>query len=566
MVSGKARARRPDAPASRRAEGSRVLAPEPPAARDTAPRVRPALPATAFLAVFAAIVLSSCGPALEKTRQAALAAALGSLDSIIASASPTAGLDRAFAKAYRQARASSDWLSILKRARKADSAGVAGVYASAADRARKAFPRSEALAAAAAHAYLRSGRAADAFALFHTVISPEARPTLWSEAFVATRGAQAKPSDYGRYAELSGDMRAYFGAAASALGADDRLAARAWLDKGLGSGLAAPPELLWDCGLLEVLAARSDQGSGPADLELMGDAAWMAGDPALARRRWERSAAQDPRRSWKPYEKLALMAGEGEAGESFWNRLKSAFLSGPAGPERDGALEAYAAYLVRQGRDAEALDLLRSSAGAAAAGAADGAASAGSGAIEVMAALIKGRGQPEARLVVELERIVAERPRDPVVLGAALRSLAQRGRYEEVSLLLDEAERRGLGLEYGWYYKAGILAARGDFRGAAAAIPAIDPDGGRTAGPGAAGDYALGSLYGALGDTGKAAQAYSFAADAARGGGERCAAFKALGRALRESGDAAGAFRSAAAADPLDLDAAILARVSTSKQ
>jgi tetratricopeptide (TPR) repeat protein len=503
-------------------------------------------------------VFSACGAASEKDRASAFAASLVALDSII-STRPTSEFEKAFSRAIHHARQSSEWLSLLKRARAATAAGEAGRYVRTADLARKAFPESEPIAAAAALAYARGGRPADALALFEGTLSPEARPSLWAEAFIASRGSGgpaiggavvAKGADYARLAEISGDPRAFLGAAAAALEAGDKASARAWLEKGLAGGAEAPIELLWDCGLFELLAQRQDLYAGSEELALMGDAAWMTGDSSLARRRWERSISLSPRRSWKPYSKLALMSNDnGEAAASYWARLRAAFLSGPASPARDGALGAYAAQLAREGRDGDALAIL-----------ADGS-ELGAGALAVLASTIKGRSQPEGRFAADLERLAAERSDDPEVLGAVLRALALRGMYGEVALLREGA-RRKVAIEHGWYYDAVVLAARGDFPGAVKVIEAAGDSGAADASASAK-EYALGSLFAAMGYTPKSVEAFSRAAASGHGGRERCAALKALGSVLGESGDlkgAAEAYGSAAVADPSDAEAAVLAR------
>jgi hypothetical protein len=507
--------------------------------------------------ILSATLLASCGVDADRRRASSFAFSLSALDYLTASKS-LSKLPPAFSRAIRFARGSSDWLSLLKRARAADASGEAGRYVDTADRARKAFPRSEPIAAASALAYLRGGRPVDALALFGAPISPEARPNLWAEAFLASRAskgaAPAKPADYGRLADILGESRPYLGAAAAALSAGDILSARAWLEKGTAGAALAPPELLWDCGLYETLAARPDLGAGAAELALMGDAAWIAGDSFLARRRWERSIALAPSLSWKPYVDLALMSGnKGEEPESYWSRMRAAFLSGSASSARDGALGAYAAYLARSGRVGEAERAL--------------AGGGGSGFLAVLALTIKGRSQSEGRFAAELEGLAAERPDDSEVQGAVLRELALRGMFGEVAVLREATLRRGIPLRYGWYYDAAVLAARGDFPLAAAAIAAAPAAAGEgaegTRGQGSAGPYALGCLYAALGDAKKSAAAYSLAAAAARGATERCSALKALGRALGKSGDpsgAASAYRAAASADPKDAEAAILSR------
>ena len=84
------------------------------------------------------------------------------------------------------------------------------------------------------------------------------------------------------------------------------------------------------------------------------------GDAALARRRWERSIALEPRRSWKPYVELALAgddAGEESRG-SYWSQAEGGLPFRAASAERDGALAAYAAELAAGGPRKEALRAL----------------------------------------------------------------------------------------------------------------------------------------------------------------------------------------------------------------
>ena len=513
----------------------------------------------ALLSALSAASLASCGTGPEGKKPSAFASSLVTLDSLIASRE-LPRLGRAFSLACGKARESADWLSILKRARAAEATGDIGRYTAIADRARKAFPSSEPIAAAAALAYMRGGRPADALTLFSGPVSPDARPNLWAEAFLAARGTgarePARTADYDRLASITGEPRPYLGAAALALAAGNPTSARAWHEKGIAGGVQTPPELLWDCGLYEVLAARPDLGSGAGELALMGDAAWRTGDSSLAKRRWQRAIALDPTLSWKPYVDLALMEGDkGEAADSYWARLKSAFLSGPASAARDGALAAFSAHLARTGSDGEALRALKGG--------------EGSGAIAALTLLIEGRKEPEARYAADLERLAASKADDPEVQGAALRELAIRGLYGEVALLREGEARRGLRIAYGWYYDAAVRAARGDYKDAAATIESFgagESEGER--GSSLAASYALGRLYGAMNDPAEAAAAFSRAVSAARGAGERCAALKALGNALGDSGNrggAAEAYRAASEADPSDPEAAMLSRSSSGK-
>jgi hypothetical protein len=417
------------------------------------------------------------------------------------------------------------------------------------------------VAAVAAQAYLRNGESAKALVLFGQAMSAQARPALWAESFIAAHSGgsaasgsvlSAKSEDYARLAEVSGEPKALLGAAAIALASRDKSAAAAWLRKAVAKGVRPQAELLWDCGLYDELASSSDIDSNSRDLALMGDAAWLSSSRDLAKRRWERSVALAPRRSWKTYEKLALVS-EGEVGQSYWARLRSAFFSAPSSVERDGALGAYVGFLMREGRESEALAILKQSTTGSSNGALPGK-------LAILELALRSSSMPEGRLASQYEALAAQRPLDPEVMGAALRTLSRRGMYGEVAVLREGAKRRGLKLEYGWYYDAEILAARGELPKALDVIKAAGA-------PGAEGLFALGSLYGALGDMTASADAYSKAAVAANGE-ERCEAYKALGSSLGSSGDGEGAsraYQAALAAWPDDAEAAMLARQSERK-
>jgi hypothetical protein len=500
--------------------------------------------------IAAAIVVG--GPAVEKLRAAAFAQALSSIDSLIVSRAES-GIDAkkaeaAFARALSKARTEGDWLSLLKRSKASQGAGDSGRYVKVAERAIAALPKSEALAAGAAHAYLRGGEAPKALALFDKVIFPDARPELWAEAFMRSAAevkagegaakASVKAADYARLADALGDPRPFLGAAALSLASSDKLAAASWLKKAVAAGLRPSSELMWDAGLYEELSRRSDSGAKARDLALMGDASWLTGDGELARKRWERAIALEPRLSWKSYAKLGLVSS-GELSVSYWSRLRSAFLSGPASAKRDEALEAYAAYLAREGREGEALAALK-----------------GESSLALLELSIRGLSMPEGRLASELERLAASRADDPRVMGATLRSLSLRGMYGEAAVLEETAMRRNLESEYLWYYEAETLAARGAYADAAKLISGQEE-------PGCEGYFALGSLYEAMGDTAAAAKAYARSAAASSGSRNACAALKALGRELGASRDGEGAsraYKAALSADPLDAEAAMLAR------
>jgi tetratricopeptide (TPR) repeat protein len=491
--------------------------------------------------------LLSCQAANEKRRAAAFASSLEKVDESIRS-SETKNIDGAFAHACRKAGTASNWLSILKRAESAGDAESGKRLAAAAARAHAAFPRSMAVNAAAAHAYLRSGRAREALAMFGTVMPADTRPELWAEAFVASkaeRDFEARPSDYARLAEAMGDPRPFLGAAAASLGSGDRLSASAWLEKAVKGGASAPIELLWDCGLYAEILERPDAAPTSVELELMGDTAWKTGDIELAKRRWTRAIALGPKSSWRPYANLALLSGtEGGAAENYWLRLKSAFLSDPPSAKREEALCSFAAHLARTGQEKEALAVLRGG--------------GNSGSLAVLGLAIRASKMTEEKYAIELERLAAQRPDDSEVMSAALRELARRGMYAEVVTLREGAARRKLPLKQEWFYAAATLAARGDYKAATSVLKS-----GAGGSSSAEGSFALGSLLAAMGEHGASAREYSSAAAAAHEDRDRCKALKALGRELAASGDAAGAmqaFKKASVADPSDSEAVILAR------
>ena len=150
--------------------------------------------AVALLSALCAASILSCGAGLGKVSASAFSSALASLDSAMASRR-TPDLGKAFSLAFKRARESSDWLSILKRARAADASGDSGRYADAADRARKAFPSSEPIAAAAALAYMRGGRAAERPRACSVVRSPPMRgqPFGWKPSWPRAAPGPGRP-------------------------------------------------------------------------------------------------------------------------------------------------------------------------------------------------------------------------------------------------------------------------------------------------------------------------------------------------------------------------------------
>ena len=545
------------------------------------------------------------------------AEARAALDEALAGAPSERELDRAFEAAYRKAKGSTEWLSILKRAARADALAVASGSTAAArgadsaERALKAMPGSEPVAAAAAYLFLRGGVPEKALALFKEALKPEDRPELWAEAFLSSLRAGSRPSPadapaaYDRLARVLGDPRFFTDSAAASLAAGDGFAARATLGLAALRGAAPPDELLWDAGLPALLAARSDAGAGPERLRLLADAAWLSGDAALAKARWERAISLAPKASYKPYASLlaaeaaeaakaaalaslddASREGRGPA-KAYDDSVAPPFSFDPSAPppraaaggagarspEGEGGFPRspgrassadyerlmrlfpdesapkalYAAALAREGRGAEALGLLLSG----------GDEAADSLSARVALAAAAGRW-PEDRLAGQAFRLAETRPEDGVLLDSVLRLLLARGRNADFLVLYRAAESRGLSYPRGAFHAAAAAALTGDYR---AAVAVLEKDGPSEPGPEAA--FALGLLYSRLGDQALAADRLAVALSAARSGAERCRALKATGDARAAAGDPEGAlaaYRAAAAADPGDAEAASLSR------
>ncbi|MBL8966871.1 MAG: hypothetical protein JNG85_07675, partial [Spirochaetaceae bacterium] len=390
-------------------------------------------------------------------------------------------------------------------------------------------------------------------------------------------------------ANAAGEPNFLVDAAILSLASGDRFGAGARLSLAIERGANPGSELLWDAGLHEILAARPDQGVGPAELRLLGDAAYLAGKSDLAELRWQAALERDPAGSWKTYASLGALAAERAARRAreaatvrrpssevdSWAEIGVGFDPGrraeaspadkPAGglasneerlyyerllaafPADGEAKAAYASFLVRDGREAEAAALLGQ----------DDPASLGSrGARAKLAA--ESLVQPEERVVALAISLAALRDGDGDFLAEAMRLLLARRRWADFLALRDSAAARGLSFPASWYYDAVASALRGDGR---AAVSLLEKNGPANPGPEAA--LALGLIYSREGELGTAEARLEVAGDAARDGKELCSVLKARGFLYRKTGDAArarAAFNAAAAADPDDAEAKILAR------
>ncbi|MGO8694215.1 MAG: tetratricopeptide repeat protein [Rectinemataceae bacterium] len=516
----------------------------------------PADDARAFRAVRAALALVICSLSLlscsTSTRESRFAASLERIDAALAAGRP-AGAE--FSASAGDAAGGADWLSLIGRALRAESTGDRGRAADIARKALAGAPGSETVAFGAAYAFLRSGDPAAALALFPSRLSRSIRPDLWAEAVVETArqgplGASNLDADaFSSLGAITDDPRLYISAAVKSLAERNSAGAGTWLERAIEGGATPDVALMWDCGLFEELAARSDAGAGPEELCIMGDAAWRIGDFAAAQERWERALALNPRVSWKAYLKLALLAGTGtELQTSYFARLHSSFVDLPQARADPEAVAAYAAFLARSGAASRALTMLEPYSQNEIAGA--------------LALTIEGMSWPEDRLVSAAENFAAVRPQSGRALGFAMRILFERGRFADMAVLYRAGEARGLIYPYRWYYGAAIDAAYGRYSASAAKLeagegkaPASD------AGPCAY--FALGTLDLRSGNAERAIDYLSKARDSASEGKSRCAVLKELGRAHLAAGDreeALASWREALRSDPRDPEAALLAR------
>lgn len=517
------------------------------------------LPRGVVVLALCSLVFASAAATLTFVmRKPAFTAALSAVDASLA-AQDLASAKKALKSACRYADGTDSWLSILKRARTLDILGEGGLYLKTAELALRKEPKSEPIAASAAHAYLRNGKADEAAALFidqgskskaikkSAVLSPAERPTLWAEAFLCSNAVKdATTRDYASLAEILDEGTPYLGAVVLSLAAHDLVAAKYWIQRALDSGATAPLPILWDCGLYTEILASPQSTTRSDELAVLGDTAWKLGKRDVAREYWSSSIASEPLRSWKCYAALALSSDSQEQAESYWERMRAAFLAGPRGPVRDAALRAYVVHLAAEGKDAEALRYL------------EGVDAAASASLHVLKTALRAKTQPEGRALAEFAALDQLMPNESEVIGARLWLLAERGRTEELVQAYESAKKRGVQPNYGWFFEAWCLTARGMIPQAAEVLLR---EGGDESGPAAA--FALGTIRTAQSQVTEAAELFQKAASSAADGKTRAAALKAKGRALQAAGDqsaAAAAYRAAALADSTDAEAAVLAR------
>ena len=526
--------------------------------------------------------------------KAAFRSARSSLDSSLDAFAGKAGqepLGTAFTRAERRARSSEDWVSLLKRAHRAEALGDRGRYALVAQHAFERGPKAAALLAAEADAFLRGGQPERAFALFGRELSAESRPDLWAEAALASLKDGRLPASaenaatFARLAGISGDSRLYVDAAALALSEGDRLAARSWLDRARAGGAAVPAALLWDSGQYEVLAGLKDERPSARQQKLMGDAAWVLGDPVKAERLWRSSLAADPASSWRNYVSIAALDGGtlsvGQRGlfddQGNFREIGDSELGGELRlsgrhaesaelyasllrvfPAERGALVSYAAALARAGKKDEALALLDRAAAGPARQAPDAAfLAAGPDSRTLREWLGTGAALwPEGRLAAEILRAIELRPDDVLLLDDGLALLFSRGYYDDFLAVHAGADKAGLAYPRRVLFDAYAAMARGDFTGARNLL-----EGGGEGAGGAEGLFALALLRESGGEPAAAMDILEKALAVSATLPMRCDVLKEMARVADSQGDARtanGYYAMAHLADPSDTEAARL--------
>lgn len=537
----------------------------------------------------AAVLSMACGDP-----EAAFRSARSSLDSSLDALAAKAGPEKpgtAFARAERKARSAEDWVSLLKRARRAESLGDRGRYVLVAQHALDRGPASESLLAAVADAFLRGGRPERALALFGQGLSAESRPGLWAEAALASLKAGSLPPEakkaaaFARLAGISGDSRLYVDAAALALAEGDRLAACSWLDRARAGGTAVPAVLLWDSGQYGVLAALANERPSARQRKLMGDAAWVLGDPAKAESLWRSSLAADPASSWRNYVSIAALDGGTVSGsqaglfddQGDFRELGDAELGGElrlsgrhaesaelyasmlrAFPAERGALVSYAAALARAGKKDKALAFLDRAAAGPGRQASDASFLAADPDSRVLREWL-GTGAalwPEGRLAAETLRAIELRPSDPLLLDDGLALLFSRGYYDDFLSVHARAAKAELRYPRRVLFDAYAAMARGELSRARELL-----EGGGEGAGGAEGLFALALLREGDGEPAVAMDILEKALAVSAGPRLRCDVLTEMGRIADSRGDARkakGYYAMAHLADPSDTEAARL--------
>jgi hypothetical protein len=426
---------------------------------------------------------------------------------------------------------------------------------------------SEPVALAAFDAFMGAGLYDEALGLFSHSLRIEERPLHYAEVYAAQRKAGQSPDiPSGAYALLADALNApaflVEGALAEML--KGRLSfARELARQAHERGAALPPGLLWDAGLFELLAyaplepQSGDEAAEAERLELAASAAYLGALPALAAEAYAALVERYPDRSWRPYAALARLeagleaiapaldekasllppdiAGEPERSvASFWYERMRMLFPGDA----EAALE-YAAWLLSQARDREALALLR-------------AITIRVPAEAVRLATLLARAEPARSRAIAFD-LLARQPESPEALDAAL-ALCYAGRlWPEYGALRADYAELAPRLARAWFWDGADAFAQGDYARAEAVFAQAD-----LAYEGFSAAYNMGLAQMAQARYGDAARSFSAAAGKAPDNAAKAGAYTWEAKA-HEGGakpDAArSAYRAALQAHPLSMEA-----------
>jgi tetratricopeptide (TPR) repeat protein len=214
------------------------------------------------------------------------------------------------------------WISILKRSfRLSRDSGDADRYLELALKAQ-AETKAPEITVLAAQALLESGRAEEASRMAAYAVPARGIGILADAAremrlaslvgLDPARGMALPASDWAEFAALARDPGFLLNAVLSDLSRGNKAQAAAGLESAIASGLKAPAELAYDCGLY-ALCLKILPGDGARNSALRADSAYLTGDTDAARRLWSSLSQAGGSEAARAAHNLAALAkGPGE--------------------------------------------------------------------------------------------------------------------------------------------------------------------------------------------------------------------------------------------------------------
>jgi tetratricopeptide (TPR) repeat protein len=473
--------------------------------------------------------------------KASFSGLLARIDSAPESASP-----ENFKRAAKLADSTEERLRILKRA----SLRNPQIYA---DTARTLLANGAVagpVLMAIIDALIEAGAYDEALSLFDGKMEPGDFKAAYAEVLVHCIKSGTLPTITMERAVLctdaTGDIRWMLNAAIDAMVAGDTGTASLLLLDIEKKGYAIPYSLLWDAGLLSVLADRMPQTSDPLELAVSADSACLIGRKATAAYLYTTLLDQYPDWSWKPYAALArqtmepdeqvllkwphiplegsweLLSTPGKMSESMYRMLEEKF------PDSIGASIERARWLYGKGRISEASMLISGE--------------------DAQSAAARLRIAPRDRIVPMAFSSVALYPESGLIKDIALEMLASIGAWADFRHLIAVDDGIRQKVPRMWFWQAVLKALDGDPAGAAMDI--------RTHGAesaGYAGILDIAMLELASDNPVKAKEAALVALSSSNDAEERSTAYIMLGDAEYAAGslkEARLAFDAALSADP----------------